>query len=486
MSAELSNRGKRHRLAEERRGIGACSGYVCWLSREVSLVDPVIVGVGIVLVIGMGVAGYQAGRRRMPVADISSAVSRRLEEYEFYPFVVNPAGHVEFSTDAFDEAVEYFLTQRNERATGELIVIGEQNLVRDTFPTDRLERYKQLYASYDGDAVVSDNEAFLENYRRIVNQIGRSFPNTGIEILLHNLVNPAQSLVAIENAAVTGRSIGSGATNLVLDLKTRRQRGEDKVNYELNIGSRRFKCTTIPIFRPDFGLVGAICINIDSRFLREYVMQSEERLNAFFDNFLRTDFQLDENILSKDEYQNAVNGKRHFFDEAIRTTGSGSRERKLAAILFSDIVGFTALMGADEGATLRIMEANEGIHRVALATHRGRLLKKLGDGMLASFDSAWDAVACARVIQRAVGEDGRFQVRIGVHLGEVLQADGDVHGDGVNIASRIQSEIDPGEIGISAVVYDNIKNKEGLVARPLGERTLKNVAVPMMLFSVDS
>jgi adenylate cyclase len=61
-----------------------------------------------------------------------------------------------------------------------------------------------------------------------------------------------------------------------------------------------------------------------------------------------------------------------------------------------------------------------------------------------------------------------------------------VHGDGVNIASRIQSEIDPGEIGISAVVYDNIKNKEGLVARPLGERTLKNVAVPMMLYSVDS
>ena len=449
--------------------------------------DPLVIGIGIILIVSVGVLGYLVGKGSGSVPNEDGGkIDRRLEEYDFYPFVVNPDGHVEFSADAFNEAVAYLLEERNEHAARELIVVGEQNLVRDTFPSDRLQRYKELYAAYDGDAVVSDNDAFLENYKRIVNQIGRSFPNTGIEILLHNLVNPSRSLVAIENGAVTGRSIGSGATNLVLDLKTRRQRGEDKVNYELNIGSRQFKCTTIPIFRPDFGLVGAICINVDARFLSEAVMTTDDRLEAFFDNLLRTDFELDEIILSKDEYQNALNGKRHYLDEAIRTLGGKAQESKLAAILFSDIVGFTALMADDEAATLRIVDANNEIHRRALAGHRGRLLKKLGDGMLVSFDSVSDAATCAKAIQGSVGEDGRFQVRIGIHLGEVIQAEGDVHGDGVNVASRIQNEMSPGRIGISKVVYDNIKNKEGLSATLLGERPLKNVAAPMVLYSLDA
>lgn len=432
-------------------------------------------------------AAYLLGRRRSRArsAGAETPPLRRLEEYDFYPFVVTPEGHVEFSPDRFDRAVDHLLAERNARAAGELIVIGEQNRVRDTFPTDTLHRYKELYAAYDGDAVLGSNDAFLENYRRIVGHLGRSFPNTGIEILLHNLVNPARSLIAIENAAVTGRSIGSGTTNLVLDLKTRRQRGEDKINYELNIGSRRFKCTTIPIFRPDYGLVGAICINIDARFLREHVLPSEERLAAFFDNFLRTDVQLDENILSRDEYVNAQNGKRHFMDDAIRTRPGGATERKLAAILFSDIVGFTSLMGENEAETLRIVEADERLHRAALASHRGRLLKRLGDGMLASFDSASDAVGAARAIQRAVREDGRFQVRIGIHLGEVTEAGGDIHGDGVNIASRIQGEIESGKIGVSEVVYHNVKNKEGITASRIGPRTLRNVADPVVLYVIE-
>ena len=282
----------------------------------------------LVLAVVVGVVAYFAGTRRTAGGGIpdGSGTEPRLEEFGFYPFAVDTDGHVAFNDEAFDEAVLHFLQHRNQSAARELIVIGEQNLVRDTFPSEALGRYKELYQTYDGDAVVSDNALFLENYMRIVNQIGRSFPNTGIEILLHNLVNPSRSLVAIENADVTGRTVGAGATNLVLDLKTRRQRGEDKVNYELNIGSRQFKCTTIPIFRPDYGLVGAICINIDTRFLRDDVMQNVDHLEAFFDNLLRTDFQLDENILSKDEYRNALNGKRHFLDEAIRT-GGGAKER---------------------------------------------------------------------------------------------------------------------------------------------------------------
>ncbi len=421
------------------------------------------------------------GRAKNKAAESSH---RRLDEYPFYPFVVSATGHVAFDADRFDTAVQHLLAEPNPRAAGELIVVGEQNLVRDTFPSDRLGRYKKLYDKYGGDDVVSDNAAYLENYRRIVHHLGRSFPNTGIELLLHNLVDPAHSLVAIENAAVTGRSIGSGATNLVLDLKTRRQRGEDKINYELNIGTRRFKCTTIPIFRPDYGLVGAICINIDTRFLREAVMVDHDRLEAFFDNLLRTDFELDENILSKDEYRNALNGKRHLYDEAIQNAPQ-HRERRLAAILFSDVVGYTALMERNEAEALEIIAADEAIHRSVAMGQRGRLVRNLGDGMLAAFDSAWDAVSSAVDIRRKVTEDGRFQVRIGIHLGEVMQGRDDVHGDGVNVAARIQSEVAPGQIGISQVVYENVRNQPGFHATKLGERLLKGVSTPVVLYTVE-
>lgn len=450
--------------------------------------EPLSIALAVVLAVAAAMAGFVVGRRSPGGRSRPAVMLRRLEEYDFYPFTVNEDGLVEFASDAFDLAVQHFLAERNPLAARELIVIGEQNLVRDTFPSDRLGRYRALYAAYDGDQVVSDNDAFLENYRRIVNQLGRSFPGTGVEILLHNLVNPSHSLVAIENAIVTGRSVGSGATNLVLDLKTRRQRGEDKVNYELTIGSRRFKCTTIPIFRPDYGLVGAICINIDARFMREYVMETRERLAAFFDNFLRTDFQLDENILSSDEYANALNGKRHFLDEAIRASapaGSAPGQRRLAAIFFSDIVGYSALMGSDEKATLAIVEANEQIHRAAFASHAGRLIKRLGDGMLASFDSVSNAVAAAKQVRTAVRADGRFGVRIGIHMGEVVQKGSDVFGDGMNIAARIQAEVSEGEIGISEVVYNNVKNKEGVAATRIGERSLKNIAEPIVLYTVE-
>lgn len=451
------------------------------------------IGVGLVVAIAVGLVAFFVGRgQRRSSSPPTPAIEKRLEEYDFYPFVIDAKGHVEFDPERFAVAVRHFLEEPNTRAARELIVIGEQNLVRDTFPSDWLHSYKLLYARFDGDAIVSDNDVYLENYVRIVRQIGRSFPNTGIEILLHNLVNPSRSLVAIENGEVTGRQTGSGATNLVLDLKTRRQRGEDKVNYELNIGARQFKCTTVPIFRPDYGLVGALCINIDTHFIRDVAAAGGDRLDAFIENLLRTDFVLAENILSKAEHRNAERGKRHFLDEQIRardthdTRGTKVQGRKLAAILFSDIVGFTSLMGDDEAATLRIIAANDAIHDAALRSNSGTLLKKLGDGMLASFDSVSDAVACATVIRQAVADDGRFQMRIGIHMGEVVMADGDVHGDGVNIASRIQSEVDPGEIGLSRVVYENIKNKDGLSATLVGERNLKNVSTPIVLYTLDA
>lgn len=256
-------------------------------------------------------------RRRQDSAP--EAESKRLEEYDFYPFVVDDDGLIEFSAERFVTAVHHFLAARNAVAARELIVIGEQNLVRDTFPSDDVKAYADLFRAYDGDSVIHDNATYLENYKRIVHLIGQSFPNTGIEILVHDLVNPSKAIVAIEHGEVTGRTLGHGATKLVLDLKTRRYHNQDKLNYELNIGARRFKCTTIPVFRPEYGLVGAICINIDVRFLREEVLVDGQRVQAFFDNLLRMDFELDENILSRAEYRAALQGKRHFLDEAIRT-----------------------------------------------------------------------------------------------------------------------------------------------------------------------
>ena len=113
---------------------------------------------------------------------------------------------------------------------------------------------------------------------------------------------------------VTGRNLHDGTTNLVIDLKRRQVSHEERLNYELKIGARRFKCTTIPVIRPEYGVVGAVCINIDINYLTDEVLSASEKVAAFFQTFGRTDMQLDENILSRDEYAKALKGKRHFKD----------------------------------------------------------------------------------------------------------------------------------------------------------------------------
>ena len=94
----------------------------------------------------------------------------------------------------------------------------------------------------------------------------------------------------------------------------RGMQNQDKLNYELNIGSRKFKCTTIPIYRDRYGLVGAICINVDYNYINDEVRNSQEKLDAFLNTICKTDMVLDENILSKDEYEKALTGKKHFRD----------------------------------------------------------------------------------------------------------------------------------------------------------------------------
>src|SRR5438477_2712876 len=248
---------------------------------------------------------YQERRRKF---------GKNLEEYDFYPFTVTRENFGEFSLKYFRLGMHYFLKNEDHTAALQLIFIGEQNNVRTQLEPTEQKVYAQLFDKYDGKKVADDTHEFLENYERIVRLIGKSFPNTGIEILLHNLADPAHSLVALENN-VTGRRLRDGTTNLLIDLK--RRENEDKLNYELNIGARKFKCTTVPIKRKEFGIVGAICINVDVNYLTEDVMKSQERIEAFFKNLCRTDMQLDENILSKDEYAKALKGKRHFKDEAF-------------------------------------------------------------------------------------------------------------------------------------------------------------------------
>ena len=241
---------------------------------------------------------------------------RNLEDYDFYPFTINRENFPEFNLKDFRLGMHYFLKNNDYTAARQLIFIGEQNNVRAQLEPSEQKVYARLFEKYDGRKIADDTTEYLENYVRIVRLIGKSFPNSGIEILLHNLADPSHSLIVLENN-VTGRHLRDGTTNLLIDLKKRQLLHEDKLNYELNIGARRFKCTTIPIVRKDFGIVGAICINIDANYLTDEVMQSKERIEAWFKNFCRIDRQLDENILSKDEYAKAMKGQRHFKDEVF-------------------------------------------------------------------------------------------------------------------------------------------------------------------------
>jgi len=238
---------------------------------------------------------------------------KNLEEYEFYPFALDENKVLFFDLEKFSECVRYFLGRRDQFAARQLILVGRQNDVENRLASDELELYRKFFRMYDGEKILDDNVQYLENYKRIVRLIGDSFPDTGIEILLHNLTNPAKALYHIKNN-VTGRNIEAPATNLVLDLKTRRMQNQDKLNYELNIGARKFKCTTIPIYRKDHGLVGAICINVDANYVKDEVRSDKAKLEAFVDSLCKTDMILDENILSKDEYEKALAGKRHFRD----------------------------------------------------------------------------------------------------------------------------------------------------------------------------
>ena len=172
-------------------------------------------------------------------------------------------------------------------------------------------------------------------------------------------------------------------------------------------------------------------------------------------------------------------------------SGRTPSQRTLAAIVFTDVVSFSARMQSDEVGTLKLLKRDfEEMSRIC-AEHEGSVLKTTGDGLLLTFTSAVQAVACALAMQRQFAAEakgqtsgGALQHRIGIHLGDVLVQDQDVMGDSVNIASRLQAEAEPGGICISQTVYDVVKNKLEMNVVSLGARELKNISQAMPVYQL--
>jgi adenylate cyclase len=167
-------------------------------------------------------------------------------------------------------------------------------------------------------------------------------------------------------------------------------------------------------------------------------------------------------------------------------------ERRLAAILAADIAGYSRLMGADEEGTLERLKALRGeFVDPKISEHRGRIVKTTGDGILIEFPSVIEAVSCAVAVQREMShrnagtpQDRRIAFRIGVNLGDIIVEDGDIHGDGVNIAARLEGIAEPGGICISEDAFRQVRGKVDAEFDDVGEQSLKNIVRPMRIYRV--
>ena len=168
--------------------------------------------------------------------------------------------------------------------------------------------------------------------------------------------------------------------------------------------------------------------------------------------------------------------------------------RKLAAILVADVVGYSRLAGADEDRTLsRLRGLRSDLIDPAIAAHHGRIVKRTGDGSLIEFRSVVDAVRCAIEVQNGliernagVAPERRIEFRVGIHLGDVVEeSDGDLMGDGVNIAARLEGVCEPGAICLSEDAYRQVKGRLDLAVTDLGKTQLKNIAEPIRVYSLD-
>ncbi len=167
-------------------------------------------------------------------------------------------------------------------------------------------------------------------------------------------------------------------------------------------------------------------------------------------------------------------------------------DRRLAAILSADVVGYSRLMGVDEAGTLGTLRAHRAeLIDPTIAKHHGRIVKLMGDGLLVEFASAINAVQCAAAIQQGmavrnakVPDDRMIAFRIGINLGEVVIEDDDIFGDGVNVAARLQEVAGQGNIYLSGTVFEQVDGKVGLNFDDMGNQQLKNIAKPIRVYRV--
>src|SRR5437868_1129985 len=179
---------------------------------------------------------------------------------------------------------------------------------------------------------------------------------------------------------------------------------------------------------------------------------------------------------------------------AATDRASGAHQRKLAAILCADVVGYSRMMGEDETATYDALKQLRRAIDPLIAGHAGRIVSTAGDGLLADFGSVVDALSCAvemqqiaRDLNAASPPDRHLQLRIGVNLGDVIVADdNDLYGDGINIAARLQTLAAPGGICLSHTAHEQVKNKLALDYRPLGRHRVKNIAEPVRVYAVGA
>ena len=177
---------------------------------------------------------------------------------------------------------------------------------------------------------------------------------------------------------------------------------------------------------------------------------------------------------------------------AINTRGRDRAERRLAAILAADVAGYSRLIESDEEGTLgRLRALRRELVDPKIAGHRGRVVKTTGDGLLVEFASVIDALRCAAEVQAAIAESNaplpparRIDFRIGIHQGDVVAEDGDIFGDGVNVAARLEGLAEPGGICVSARVQEDAAGKLDLIFADMGDQALKNITRPVRAFRV--
>ena len=161
-----------------------------------------------------------------------------------------------------------------------------------------------------------------------------------------------------------------------------------------------------------------------------------------------------------------------------------TEDRKLAAIVFTDICGFTQLMSRDENKAMSLLDQQRTLLKPIIKNFNGEWLKEIGDGVLISFPSAVKAVTCSLEIQRILAHNPELTLRIGIHIGDVIKKGGDVFGDGVNIASRLEPLAEPGGICVSERVHEDIKNKPDISAAFQEEQLLKGIDKPIKVYSI--